>query len=73
VACSTAIRKAVAGRRHALLDELVAGECAGGGAMHGIERPSLMLGWAGIGYALLRAALGDRVPSVLTLDDVQVR
>jgi type 2 lantibiotic biosynthesis protein LanM len=34
----------------------------------GVESPGLMTGLAGIGYALLRLAEPDRVPSVLALD-----
>lgn len=34
----------------------------------GVESPSLMNGLAGIGYGLLRAAMPERIPSVLTLD-----
>jgi type 2 lantibiotic biosynthesis protein LanM len=34
----------------------------------GLDAPDLMLGLAGIGYAMLRLAAPDEVPSVLTLD-----
>ena len=34
----------------------------------GVESPDLMLGLAGIGYGLLRLAVPESVPSVLTLD-----
>ena len=33
----------------------------------GVESPGLMTGLAGIGYGLLRCAVPERVPSVLTL------
>ena len=64
--------KAVAGWRRALLGQIVDGHRAGD-AMHRMECAGLMLGWAGTGFALLRGALGDNVPSVLVLDDPQVR
>jgi lantibiotic modifying enzyme len=35
---------------------------------HTLECPSLMVGLAGTGHALLRAALGNRIPSVLALE-----
>lgn len=38
------------------------------GAPLGVENPGLMTGLAGIGYALLRLAAPERVPSVLTLE-----
>jgi type 2 lantibiotic biosynthesis protein LanM len=48
-------------------------EMAGGrwfaDATHTLESPGLMLGLAGTGYSLLRAAFGDRIPSVLVLED----
>jgi type 2 lantibiotic biosynthesis protein LanM len=39
-----------------------------GDVPRGAEVPSLMRGFSGIGYGLLRAALPSRIPSVLTLD-----
>jgi type 2 lantibiotic biosynthesis protein LanM len=38
------------------------------GIPQGVETPGLMIGIAGIGYALLRVAAPERVPSVLLLD-----
>ena len=38
------------------------------GVSRGTEVPSLMRGFSGIGYGLLRAVLPSRIPSVLTLD-----
>jgi lantibiotic modifying enzyme len=38
------------------------------GIPQGVETPGLMVGIAGIGYALLRVAAPERVPSVLLLD-----
>lgn len=37
------------------------------GVPHGVETPGLMVGLAGVGYALLRLAAPERVPSVLLL------
>lgn len=37
------------------------------GVLPGVEAPGLMMGLAGIGYGLLRLALPEQVPSVLTL------
>jgi len=53
-------------RQH-LLARILGGEwCADHG--HVLESAGLMLGLAGTGYALLRAAAPDRIASVLTLD-----
>jgi lantibiotic modifying enzyme len=38
------------------------------GVPQGVETPGLMTGLAGIGYALLRLAAVEQVPSVLLLD-----
>jgi len=37
------------------------------GVPHGVETPGLMVGLAGIGYALLRLAAPEQMPSVLLL------
>jgi lantibiotic modifying enzyme len=39
----------------------------------GVESPGLMTGIAGIGYALLRLAYPDRVPSILALESSPFR
>jgi lantibiotic modifying enzyme len=54
--------------RNALLREIVGGRWVADWA-HALESPSLMLGLAGTGYSLLRQAVGNRVPSVLLLED----
>jgi lantibiotic modifying enzyme len=38
------------------------------GIPQGVETPGLMVGIAGIGYALLRLAAPEQVPSVLLLE-----
>jgi type 2 lantibiotic biosynthesis protein LanM len=54
--------------RAALLGEIVGGHWVADWA-HALESPGFMLGLAGTGYSLLRQAFGDRVPSVLLLED----
>jgi lantibiotic modifying enzyme len=39
----------------------------------GVETPGLMTGIAGVGFGLLRLALPDRVPSVLSLEAPRIR
>jgi type 2 lantibiotic biosynthesis protein LanM len=51
---------------HSLLERLLSGDWVGDTA-HSLESPSLMVGLAGTGYALLRAAHPQRVPSLLTM------
>ena len=53
--------------RRRLLNEIIGGHWVAD-IKHTQECPSLMLGLSGTGYFLLRAALSDRVPSVLNLD-----
>jgi lantibiotic modifying enzyme len=38
------------------------------GIPRGVETPGLMVGIAGIGYALLRLAAPEQIPSLLLLD-----
>jgi type 2 lantibiotic biosynthesis protein LanM len=54
--------------RAALLGEIVGGHWVADWA-HALESPGFMLGLAGTGYSLLRQAAGNRVPSVLVLED----
>ena len=51
---------------HELVEAISRDEYRCGTPLH-VESPGLMTGLAGIGYGLLRTALPDRVPSVLTL------
>jgi type 2 lantibiotic biosynthesis protein LanM len=53
--------------RRTLLTEVVDGRWFGD-SKHALESPGLMLGLAGTGHALLRVALGARVPSFLMLE-----
>src|SRR5438270_11507498 len=58
-------------RRNALLCEIVGGRWVADWA-HALESPSFSLGLAGTGYSLLREVAGNRVPSVLLLEDVPI-
>jgi len=57
--------------RAALLGEIVGGRWVAD-FVHALETPTLMTGLAGTGYALLRQAVGERVPSVLVLANAEV-
>jgi type 2 lantibiotic biosynthesis protein LanM len=53
--------------RRLLITRLLSGDWVADDA-HSLESPSLMVGLAGTGYALLRASYPQRVPSVLTVE-----
>ena len=65
-------RAAAAAWRQRLLGRVIGGDWVAD-TMHRLESPGLMLGLAGTGYTLLRAARPDRVPSVLTLEPPAAR
>lgn len=59
--------KAAAAWRRGLMARVMNGEWVADEG-HSLESPSLMVGLAGTGHALLRAAHPQRIPSVLTLE-----
>jgi type 2 lantibiotic biosynthesis protein LanM len=58
--------------RRLLLARLMSGDWVADKA-HSLESPSLMVGLAGTGYALLRASHPQRIPSVLTIEPLRAK